>query len=66
MQTFVDESGSMPSVFGELIGAKIVRCWTSTWLQYTGWIFQNGEFIKVRLEITTLVEYISSTRGGLV
>lgn len=35
-------------------------------LQYTGWIFQNGEFVKVRLEITTLVEYISSTRGGLV
>jgi hypothetical protein len=35
-------------------------------LQYTGWIFQNGEFTKVRLEITTLVEYISSTSGGLV
>jgi hypothetical protein len=39
---------------------------TRMYLEYTGWMAQNGEFINVRFEITISVEYINSTKCGLV
>jgi hypothetical protein len=39
---------------------------TRMYLEYTGWMAQNGEFINVRFEMTISVEYINSTKCGLV
>lgn len=36
------------------------------YLQYAGWIFQNGEFLKITLEIIMFLESLNSIRFGLV
>ena len=36
------------------------------YLQYTGWMFQNGEFLKITLDMIMLLEFMNSTRFGLV
>ena len=60
MITFVQLSGSIPSVLGENGGARMVTSDTTTSLQYTGCTVQKGEFIKVISVITKCSQFAIS------
>jgi hypothetical protein len=53
----------MPSVFGELIGARTVRCWRSTWL----FIWKNTSNDKSTIPIndTLIINKVLEKNGWI-